>query len=143
MGRFILGFKCLLEEICHACIPCHLLFCGCRSLLPGYHFLQRKFPYRRNQGVCIWLCSASLLDVSCCLICSSSCLLFISFNSNVVNLSGAANLSSCAAAAFSKASCFFIKFSTSSIEWPNSSDFRYGSCAISQASATAASLANW
>ena len=67
--------------------------------------------------------------------------LFLSLT--VVSLSRAANLSSWAEAAFSKASCFLIRFSTSSMVCPYSSDLRYGSWASSQASATAASLANW
>jgi len=74
---------------------------------------------------------------------SSSCRRFSSFNSKVVSLSKAPNLSSCAAADFSKASCFLIRFSTSSIVCPSSWLMRYGSCAISHASATAASRANW
>ena len=61
----------------------------------------------------------------------------------VVKRSSALNLSSCAAADFSNASCFLIKFSTSSIVCPNSEDIKYGSWAINHASATAASRANW
>lgn len=61
----------------------------------------------------------------------------------VVSLCSAENLSSCAAADFSKASCFLMSDSTSSMVWPSSCDIRYGSWAISHASATAASRANW
>lgn len=61
----------------------------------------------------------------------------------VVSCRSAMKRSSCAAADFSKASCFLMRFSTSSIVCPNSDDMRYGSCAISHASATAASRANW
>lgn len=60
----------------------------------------------------------------------------------VVSRSRAPNLSSWAAADFSNASCFLIRFSTSSMLCPSSVLIRYGSCAINQASATAASLAN-
>ena len=82
----------------------------------------------------------------------------------VVSRSRAAKRSSWAAADFSKASCFLIRFSTSSIVCclckqlklhcvkqvilktkltPSSLLVKYDSCAISQPSATAASRANW